>query len=227
MEDSPLARTLERVSDWTLAIDTVEALLATRRGFVVLRCGLRKDRGNRHGHRWGDTGRQLVLTHTHAGVKALRDRLRRFNVPESRFRVDTIAGWCLRYTVSFPLVSGISAKTPTAAQWAAVYPAAENVLQSSAVREVVQSSYAGVFVDEYQDCTLPQHAVIVRLADVIPCRVLGDPLQGIFGFKEPLVDWETDVATAFEELPPLVIPHRWRRQQSSWTEAHVGQSRAS
>jgi len=32
-------------------------------------------------------------------VKALRDRLVRFGVSEERFRVDTIAGWCLRYVV--------------------------------------------------------------------------------------------------------------------------------
>jgi hypothetical protein len=28
------------------------------------------------------------------------------------------------------------------------------------------------------------------LAELLPCRILGDPLQGIFGFNEdPLVDW--------------------------------------
>ena len=36
--------------------------------------------------------RQLVLTHTHAGVRALRDRFRKLNVPNRQYVVNTIAG---------------------------------------------------------------------------------------------------------------------------------------
>jgi superfamily I DNA/RNA helicase len=58
------------------------------------------------------------------------------------------------------------------------------------VQQVIGSSYAGLFVDEYQDCTRAQHAIVLMLAELLPCRILGDPLQGIFGFNEdPLVDW--------------------------------------
>jgi DNA helicase-2/ATP-dependent DNA helicase PcrA len=52
--------------------------------------------------------------------------------------------------------------------------------------------------------------VILQLADLLPCRILGDPLQGIFGFNEPLIEWNADVTKAFEALPPLRVPHRWR-----------------
>jgi len=190
--------------------DTVDALLGTRRGYVIAAAGCGKTEAIAKAITRCSKGRQLVLTHTHAGVKALRDRLRRFEVPEERFRVDTIAGWCLRYAASFPVRSGLSNNTPTSADWALVYPAAARVIQAEAVQEVLMNSYAGVFVDEYQDCTTAQHAAIVALANILPCRVLGDPLQGIFGFKEPLVSWETDVAGTFEELPALKVPHRWR-----------------
>src|SRR5712664_1999310 len=57
-------------------------------------------------------GRRLILTHTHAGVDVLRQRLRKLNVPRSKFRLDTIAGWCLRYAASFPARSGLICLVP-------------------------------------------------------------------------------------------------------------------
>ena len=39
--------------------------------------------------------------------------------------------------------------------------------------------------------------------------MLGDPLQAIFNFAEPTVDWNNDVTTVFPALPPLTQPHRW------------------
>jgi DNA helicase-2/ATP-dependent DNA helicase PcrA len=191
--------------------ETIDALLETRRGYVVAAAGCGKTEAIAKAiEHCGDSSRQLVLTHTHAGVKAIRDRLLRFHVPESRFRVDTIAGWCLRYAASFPQLPGLDETTPPAGDWSLVYPAAEKLLRVDAVQQVVENSYAGVFVDEYQDCTKSQHAVILQLADLLPCRILGDPLQGIFGFNEPLIDWNADVTGAFEALPPLQVPHRWR-----------------
>ena len=48
------------------------------------------------------SGRALVLTHTHAGVRALRERLARRGVRRDCARVDTIAGWCLRMAAAYP-----------------------------------------------------------------------------------------------------------------------------
>ena len=45
---------------------------------------------------------QLVLTHTHAGVDALRQRFRKHQVPSSRFHVDTIAGWSWGWVRNYP-----------------------------------------------------------------------------------------------------------------------------
>jgi AAA domain len=191
--------------------ETVDALLDTRRGYVVAAAGCGKTEAIARAVERSDGGRQLVLTHTHAGVKALRDRLVRFGVSEQRFRVHTIAGWCLRYAASFPHRSCLIDETPTAKDWALVYPAARSILNTEAVQQVIVSSYAGVFIDEYQDCTKTQHAVVLELAQLLPCRILGDPLQGIFGFNEdPLIDWKSDIEGTFEELPALATPHRWR-----------------
>jgi hypothetical protein len=46
--------------------------------------------------------RTLVLTHTHAGVNALRSRLKRLGVPAAAANVDTIDGWCMRYVRALP-----------------------------------------------------------------------------------------------------------------------------
>lgn len=49
------------------------------------------------------------------------------------------------------------------------------------------------------------------LADVLPTRLLGDPLQAIFEFTgEAIVDWDTHVTPGFEHLGELDTPWRWK-----------------
>jgi len=156
--------------------------------------------------------RMLILTHTHAGVRALLDRLRRKGVPRNRYSVDTIAGWALRYATAFPSLSGIQSEMPMGQDWQTVYGAASRALSARTVRRVVRLSYGGVFVDEYQDCKQSQHNLILSIAELLPCRVVGDPLQGIFNFgAEPEVDWVHKVEVAFEKIGELTFPWRWKR----------------
>lgn len=85
---------------------------------------------------------------------------------------------------------------------------------------VILASFDSVYVDEYQDCSPLQHDIVLKLADILPTRILGDPLQGIFDFGgSEIVDWETHVEPNFEELPRLNKPHRWARKNptlGSW-----------
>lgn len=157
-------------------------------------------------------GRKLILTHTHAGVDALRGRLNRHGVSRDRFHVDTIAGWCLRYAASFPMRSGLASTEPsTDDEWKGVYEAATQLLVSGAVRGVLEASYSGLFVDEYQDCSGPQHEVIKALAPQLPSCIFGDPLQAIFDFKgQKPVDWEAEVFPHFPQVGELRNPWRWR-----------------
>lgn len=156
-------------------------------------------------------GRRLILTHTHAGVDALRGRLKKYKVPSEKFRIDTIAGWCLRYTASFPKRSALSCDTPeTDKEWIAVYEATARLIQSGAVKGVLASSYAGVFVDEYQDCSGLQHQVIKAIAAYLPVCIFGDPLQAIFDFKgQKPVDWDVDVFPVFGKAKEMITPWRW------------------
>lgn len=154
------------------------------------------------------SSKQLVLTHTHAGVDAIRTRLKKFKADHRRYRIETIAGWSLRMASSFPQLSKLASTRPIAGEWEAVYAAAALLLQVSVIRSVVAQSYDGLWVDEYQDCTLAQHAVVMSLAEIIPCRILGDPLQGIFSFGE-LVDWDRDVTPNVSSLFEATTPWRW------------------
>ncbi len=163
----------------------------------------------------GGGGRQLILTHTHAGVRALRDRLRIRNAPSSSFDIDTIAGFSLRYAISFPQLSGCPVSEPCSDDdWTKVYDAVRQALHRRHIRHIVKTSYAGVYVDEYQDCTKRQHELVLLLATLLPTRVVGDPLQGIFDFRDPLVDWTKDVYPAFTRLPDLVTPYRWQNRNA-------------
>jgi len=152
---------------------------------------------------------QLILTHTHAGVGALRQRFKDHQVPTNRFHVDTIAGWSWGWVRKYPQNSTYQGSIDFP-EWDNVYGAMSKLLQKDFVKQVIYNSYSGVIVDEYQDCTISMHQLIISLGGILPCRVLGDPLQGIFGFRqEPLIDW-SDVKNDFStDLGKLDIPYRW------------------
>jgi len=127
-------------------------------------------------------------------------------------RVETIAGWALRLAVHYPTLSGISFTSPTEKQhYAELYDAAISALDRRHLRNMVTATYKRIYVDEYQDCTARQHGLLLRLADLAPTSVLGDPLQGIFGWsKDPLVEWNTHVLPHFPTLTVESRPHRWK-----------------
>lgn len=156
------------------------------------------------------TGRRLILTHTHAGVDALRTRLKKRGVPDSKYRIDTIAGWSLRFASSYPVRSGIPVTKPSGKEWNTIYECATTLVRSGAITDVLKASYDGLFVDEYQDCTLVQHEIVRALVPHFPTCVFGDPLQAIFDFKgQTPVDWETEVFPVFPVCETLTRPWRW------------------
>ncbi|MBD1549727.1 UvrD-helicase domain-containing protein [Roseibium aggregatum] len=86
-----------------------------------------------------------------------------------------------------------------------------NILAGNHLNDVLQSTYARLFVDEYQDCIVEQHAMISKIAEVLPTCVLGDPMQAIFGWgTNILVDWHADVQSRFPPAGELDTPWRWR-----------------
>tara|TARA_R110000772_G_scaffold171189_1_gene283202 strand:- start:2331 stop:3746 length:1416 start_codon:yes stop_codon:yes gene_type:complete len=157
----------------------------------------------------------LILTHTNAGVAALRARLKDIGVEQRTYRITTIDGWAMRLIGTFPERSGHALGTLDLKNPAVDYPAIRqgtlNILNGDHVRDILQATYERLFVDEYQDCIVEQHAMVSKLAEVLPTCVLGDEMQAIFGWgTNVLVNWETVVEARFPAAGQLSVPWRWR-----------------
>jgi hypothetical protein len=166
--------------------------------------------------RHGEKKPILVLTHTNAGVAALRSKLERASVPASRYRLATIDGWAIRLVKTFPARSGINPAVLELRNRAADYPAirdaAAHLLRGGHVNDVLAATYDRLIVDEYQDCSVRQHAIVYYAARALRTCVLGDPMQAIFGFgADRLADWDAQVCQHFPIIGQLQIPQRWVR----------------
>lgn len=152
---------------------------------------------------------QLILTHTHAGIASLRAKFMSKNIPTAKYQLETITGFAQRYVLGFLGVSALPDETDNSYFDEAVGKC-HILLRSELVQTVIKTSYNGVFVDEYQDCTLDQHRMILELAKNLPLHLLGDPLQGIFSFEtKPLVDFDRDLES-FSRFNNLDYPWRWK-----------------
>ncbi len=154
------------------------------------------------------SGRYLVLTHTHAGVAALRDKMSESDIPSARFELTTISAFGQKISHSYTIEDKIPRQSLNQEDYFRWLSNRMLELASNAkIQEVMQISYDGVIVDEYQDCTQSQHCFIVSIAKGIPLWVFGDPLQGIFDFNGPIVDFEKDL-NEFKTFS-LDTPWRW------------------
>lgn len=173
----------------------------------------------------------LVLTHTNAGVTALRTRLRRGGVPNSAYSVSTIDGFAMRLAAKFPLRAGLNAHVLELANPNADYPAirvaVQALLQAGHINDPIASTYSRLLVDEYQDCNKVQHAIVCSIAQTIPTCIFGDPMQAIFGFRDPLVHWDREALSAFPPIGALQTPWRWRLAGMDALGAWLLQARAS
>lgn len=156
--------------------------------------------------------RSLVLTHTNAGVNAIRKRLKEFKAASSMVRVETLTSWALRIVRSYPKIAEVSDSAIFDPQRSDEYVAgATRALGNSSIKKMHELSFDYLFVDEYQDCTAGHHEFVQSLSTAIPRTViLGDPLQAIFSFTGSLADWETDVIPHYPGLDLAQIPHRWK-----------------
>lgn len=155
----------------------------------------------------------LVLTHTNAGKAALEQRLLKLGVTGSTVRIATLDSWAIRLVQFFPKRSGLAQAVlkvqGNSANYAAIRQGALGILKDGHANKIISATYSRVIVDEYQDCGSLQHEMVLALADLLPTVVLGDPLQVIFDFAGPVVDWHKDVVNAFPPLPWKHEPWRW------------------
>jgi hypothetical protein len=137
--------------------------------------------------------------------------MRALGVDPKAAHVSTITSLAFDLVRSYSRIAGLT--VPEVPVWkdAGQYiEGACRVLRNRHIRDVFGISYRYLLVDEYQDCSLAQHAFVLELAQAIPaCAVFGDPLQGIFGFRDKIVDWQTDVLPHFPPFCVDFIPYRW------------------
>ena len=204
-------------------------LLAIQRGMVVAPAGCGKtqllaDALARH-----DGPKPiLLLTHTNAGVVALRSRLDRAAISHNRYRLFTIDGWAIRLISTFPQRAGhdpdiVISRRP---DYPLIRKTAAILLKAGHINDILAASYSRLLVDEYQDCSRFQHALVHYASLQLPTCVVGDHMQAIFGFdrNDPLADWDKHVCRHFERIGDLDKPWRvdsgWRR--GSWPLAFRG-----
>jgi DNA helicase-2/ATP-dependent DNA helicase PcrA len=172
------------------------------------------------------TGHQLVLTHTHAGIGSIREKLRNAAIPKASYSVETISGFVQKLVHAFYAGKDFPDQQNGAAYYSFLNSQLKKLFRSVIVREVIKSSYDGLFVDEYQDCSVQQHELVLQLAELFPVRVFGDPLQGIFDFNGEAVIMEKALAD-FQRFADLVVPHRWYQCGNAGLGDYLSAFRAS
>lgn len=193
---------------------TIEAVLAADRGSIVAPAGCGKTHLIAEALAPVPPKPILVLTHTTAGVVALKQRLQRRTVPAAHYSITTLDGWAMRIARCFPGNCPIQASPE---QGNAFYPELRQVvlslLNTGQLNDLLRASYSRVLVDEYQDCNWDQHRLVQALNAALPTVVFGDPLQCIFNFGGPMPHW-SDVEAHFPRLASLGDPWRWNNAQT-------------
>lgn len=155
-----------------------------------------------------DESCHLILTHTHAGVASLRAKFNKKKVPQNKYQIDTITGFAQRYVLSYEGSKDLP-QNEEKSYFTTVVQHCTTLMNSAIIQQIIKASYSGIFVDEYQDCTIEQHEMILSLAKNLPLHLLGDPLQGIFSFETtPLVSFDRDLLD-FQVYDCLKYPWRW------------------
>ena len=155
-------------------------------------------------------GKVLIITHTNAGVHAVTARLKRFGITAG-VRVTTITSLAFRVARAYPLLGQrIVPRVMVPDESQAYVQAACRALASQHIQDVLKASYTHVLVDEYQDCNIEQHAMVLKIRNAVGnVGIFGDPLQAIFGFSDELPSWNEVLGEFPEHLDITVAPRRW------------------
>ncbi len=189
--------------DYQAFVDTEKSLLVAPAGygktFTIVEC-------LKH-----TTGKQLVLTHTHAGIAAIKEKIKTTpEIKSSQFCIETISSFAQKYVKAFYVGEDMPSQELSKDYHKFIIEQAIHILGTSPVQNILKASYSGLFVDEYQDCNINQHSMVSTISNVLPTHILGDYLQGIFDFKdgEILVNFDSDLNN-FENFKTLETPQRW------------------
>lgn len=149
----------------------------------------------------------LVLTHTHAGIASIRAKCSKLGADPRSYKIETISGFAQRFVLAFTKKDNLPSLSDKR-YFDSIMEIALELFAVKSVRTVVETSYSDIWVDEYQDCSLMQHKIILKMGQSLPIHIFGDPLQQIYTFSGTSVDFNKDLSefTKFE----LYTPMRWQ-----------------
>lgn len=190
---------------------SIEAVIESPKGLVIAPAGCGKTQLIVEALSYATARPKLVLTHTTAGVAALRQRLRGLKIPAAHYRISTIAGWALNISGMFPSTCAYSSDGNSQPNYIDLQKKVSLLIQNGHISDILHSSYSRILIDEYQDCSESQHNLICSLSNILPTIIFGDPLQAIFGFskRDPLPNWNGQVEKEFPVISTLNTPWRW------------------
>lgn len=166
--------------------------------------------------------RRLILTHTHAGVSSLQQKFKEEKINSNCYNIETISSFAQKFVLSF--LNDLTLPSQEDKQyWGSVFQRAIALFKNDNILSIVKESYIGLFVDEYQDCNLQHHEMILLLSNVLKLHILWDPLQGIFDFDGKPVDLEdkAQFSDFKENLYYLTEPKRREKHSPKlWLEIH-------
>ena len=154
----------------------------------------------------------LVLTHTHAGIASLKEKFAQKGIAAAKYHLDTICSYALNLTKTYHIEkSEIPQESDMNAMFAFAIEHATQMLRAKPIKCMLAAKYEHLIVDEYQDCSDIQHRMILEIANTLKTHLLGDPLQGIFGFREErVVDFDDESFAPFRaHCQTLDTPWRW------------------
>ena len=109
-----------------------------------------------------DSDKVLILTHTHAGIASIKNKMLRENIDNKKFNIETITSYAQKYVKSY-CIETIPEIEDSANYWDFILEKSIVIFNSSHIKKVIKSTYKHLFVDEYQDCSKKQHNMIFKI----------------------------------------------------------------
>lgn len=152
----------------------------------------------------------LILTHTHAGIASIKTKIADRNIDPKIYEINTICSFTLNLTLAYVPASLLPDDSDMNKKYQKAQGFARQLLAAKPIKSVLQAKYAHIIVDEYQDCNTSQHQLIDLLGQFIKVHILGDHMQGIFGFNGTPVDLNSSTFDDYRvHIQTLNIPWRW------------------
>ena len=152
----------------------------------------------------------LILTHTHAGIASIKEKIKDRNIDSKKYELQTICSFALNLASDYIRKSALPDDSDMSEKYKVSQNIAIRLLKCTPIQAVIKAKYEHLIVDEYQDCDLVQHQLIENLAQIVKVHILGDHMQGIFDFNDKPINLNGSECEEYRKnLQILTKPWRW------------------